>query len=115
MASLEETIRKWTLKNAADYKLAIPGKIIGRVIGECPDSKADMKATMKLINEEAKRVNALSHEDVAKELAEFTFEEKKPLPTFSTARQPKLTRFRRRFRRPSNAFVNIVPPSSAQR
>ena len=43
MKTLEEVIRKWTLKNAADYKLAIPGKIIGRVIGECPDSKADMK------------------------------------------------------------------------
>jgi len=78
MKSLEETIRKWTLKNAHDYKLAIPGKIIGKVIGECPDSKADMKATMKLINEEAKRVNALTSDAVAKELADFTFEEKKP-------------------------------------
>ena len=77
MKTLEEVIRKWTLKNAADYKLAIPAKIIGRVIAEWPDSKADMKGTMKLINEEAKRVNALSPEGVQKELAEFAFEEKK--------------------------------------
>ena len=77
MAALEEVIRKWTLKNAADYKLAIPAKIIGKVIGEFPDAKTDMKGTMKLINEEAKRVNGLSAGDVQKELAEFAFEEKK--------------------------------------
>ena len=77
MASLEETIRKWTLKNAADYKLAIPAKIIGKVIAECPDAKADMKGTMKLINEEAKRVNALAIAELEKEFAAFTFEEKK--------------------------------------
>ena len=77
MASLEETIRKWTLKNAADYKLAIPGKIIGKVIAEWPDAKADMKETMKLINEEAKRVNALALAELEKEFAAFTFEEKK--------------------------------------
>lgn len=77
MAALEEVIRKWTLKNAHDYKLAIPAKIIGRIIGEFPDSKNDMKGTMKLINEEAKRVNALAPEQVAAELKEFAFEEKK--------------------------------------
>lgn len=77
MKTLEEVIRKWTLKNASDYKLAIPGKIIGRVIGEWPDAKADMKATMKLINEEAKRVNELKPEEQQKELSEFVFEEKK--------------------------------------
>ncbi|MEM2138081.1 MAG: glutamate--tRNA ligase [Candidatus Anstonellaceae archaeon] len=75
--SLEEIIRKHTLKNAHDYKLAIPAKIIGKVIGEWPDAKNDMKGTMKLINEEAKRVNALAPADAEKELAEFTFEEKK--------------------------------------
>src|SRR3989338_5995283 len=77
MAALEETIRRGTLKNAQDYKLAIPAKIIGRIIGEFPDSKNDMKGTMKLINEEAKRVNALAPEQVAAELKEFAFEEKK--------------------------------------
>ena len=51
--SLEEIIRKYSLKNAHDYKLAIPGKIVGKVIGEFPEAKNDMKATMKLINEEA--------------------------------------------------------------
>ena len=77
MNTLEEVIRKHTLKNAADYHLAIPAKIIGKVIGEWPDAKADMKGTMKLINEEAKRVNLLKPEELQKELSEFTFEEKK--------------------------------------
>lgn len=77
MADLATSIRKWALKNAHDYKLAIPAKVIGRVLAECPEAKADMKGTMALINEEAKRVNALSHEAVEKELAEFAFEEKK--------------------------------------
>ncbi|MEM4633887.1 MAG: glutamate--tRNA ligase, partial [Candidatus Anstonellaceae archaeon] len=77
MASLEEIIRKHVLKNAYDYKLAIPAKVIGKVIVEYPDAKADLKATMKLINEEAKRVNALPREELEKELSQFTFEEKK--------------------------------------
>jgi len=77
MPNLDDIVRKHTLKNAKDYKLAIPAKIIGKVIGEWPDAKADMKATMKLLNEEAKRVNALSSDALGKELAEFTFEEKK--------------------------------------
>ena len=75
--SLEEIIRKHSLKNAADYKLAIPAKVVGKVIGEFPDAKNDMKATMKLLNEEAKRVNALTHAQVLQEMKEFEFEEKK--------------------------------------
>ncbi|MCX8197976.1 MAG: glutamate--tRNA ligase [Candidatus Micrarchaeota archaeon] len=77
MASLEEIIRKHVLKNAHDYGLAIPAKVVGKVIGECPEAKADMKGTMKLISEEAKRVNSLSKQEVEKELSQFTFEEKK--------------------------------------
>ncbi|MFA6907926.1 MAG: glutamate--tRNA ligase [Candidatus Micrarchaeia archaeon] len=75
--TLEEAIRKYALKNAHDYKLAIPGKIVGKVIGEFPDAKNDMKAAMKLINEEAKRVNSLTHGQVAQEMKEFEYEEKK--------------------------------------
>ena len=75
--SLEETIRKHALKNAHDYKLAMPAKIVGKVIGEFPGAKNDMKATMKLINEEAKRVNSLPQEQVERELSEFEFAEKK--------------------------------------
>ena len=74
---LSESIRKWTLKNSHDYKLAIPAKIIGKVIGEVPQAKADMKGTMALINDEAKRVNSLPLEQVEKELAAYSFEEKK--------------------------------------
>ena len=75
--TLEETIRKYTLKNAVDYKLAIPAKVVGKVIGEFPDAKNDMKATMKLLNEEAKRVNALTHEQAQAEMKEFEYEERK--------------------------------------
>ena len=75
--SLEEIIRKYSLKNAHDYKLAIPGKVVGKVIGEFPDAKNDMKATMKLLNEEAKRVNALTHAQVQDEMKHFEYEEKK--------------------------------------
>lgn len=74
---LSDAIRKWTLKNAADYKLAIPAKIIGKVIGEVPSAKEDMKGTMAKINEEAKRVNALPIEQVEGELGAYSFEEKK--------------------------------------
>ena len=95
--SLEETIRKYTLKNAQDYKLAIPAKVVGKVIGEFPDAKNDMKATMKLLNEEAKRVNALTMEQVEKEIAHFTFiekkEEKKELSLPGAVQGHVLTRF----------------------
>ncbi|MFA6328844.1 MAG: glutamate--tRNA ligase [Candidatus Micrarchaeia archaeon] len=75
--TLEEIIRKYTLKNALDYKLAIPAKVVGKVIGEFPDAKNDMKATMKLLNEEAKRVNSLAHGQVEQEMKEFEYAEKK--------------------------------------
>ena len=97
MDSLESIIRKHTLKNASDYKLAIPGKIIGKIIADFPDAKKDMKATMKLINEEAKRVNSLSHEEVEKELKDFTFAEKKiekkQIELEGAARGKVITRF----------------------
>ncbi len=75
--TLEESIRKYTLKNAHVYKLAIPAKVVGKIIGEFPDAKSDMKATMKLLNEEAKRVNALTPEQVLQEMNDFEYEEKK--------------------------------------
>jgi glutamyl-tRNA synthetase len=69
--NLEEIIRKHCLKNAHDYKLAIPAKVIGRVIAEWPDAKADMKGTMAKINEVAKEINSLSYEAVDAELAKY--------------------------------------------
>jgi glutamyl-tRNA synthetase len=75
--TLEEAIRKHTLRNAQDYKLAIPAKVIGKVIQDFPDAKKDMAGTMKLCNEEAKRVNSLSQEQVALEMKEFEYAEKK--------------------------------------
>ncbi len=74
--TLAECITKWTLKNAADYGLAIPAKVISRVIAEHPEKKTDMKGLMALISEECKRVNALSKEQAAAGLSAFHFEEK---------------------------------------
>jgi glutamyl-tRNA synthetase len=76
-SELQNSIRKWTLKNAHDYKLAIPGKVISRVLGEFPDLKSETKELMKLIIEECKRVNDLTHEQTVAEFTQFTFEEKK--------------------------------------
>jgi glutamyl-tRNA synthetase len=69
--ALEEIIRKHCLKNAHDYKLAIPAKVIGKVIAEWPDAKADMKGTMAKINEIAKEVNALTYEQAEAELVKY--------------------------------------------
>ncbi|MDE1798643.1 MAG: glutamate--tRNA ligase, partial [Candidatus Micrarchaeota archaeon] len=74
---LQASIRKWTLKNANDYGLAIPAKVISRVVAEHPECKSDFKGLMALINEDAKIVNAQSKEWVASELGAFGFEEKK--------------------------------------
>ncbi|MEM4348320.1 MAG: glutamate--tRNA ligase [Candidatus Anstonellaceae archaeon] len=76
MAPLKEIIRKHTLKNAYDHGQAIPSKVIGKVLGEWPQAKEDLKATMKMIEEETARVNALSKEQIEEELAQFSFEEK---------------------------------------
>jgi len=95
--TLEETIRKYSLKNAMDYKLAIPAKVVGKVIGEFPDAKSDMKSTMKFLNEEAKRVNSLTMEQVILEMKEFEYaekkEEKKELELPNATRGHVLTRF----------------------
>ncbi|MCX8195145.1 MAG: glutamate--tRNA ligase [Candidatus Micrarchaeota archaeon] len=94
---LEEIIRKHTLKNAYDYKLAIPAKIIGKVIGEFPAAKENMKETMKLINEEAMRVNRLAREEIEKELSLFSFatkkEEKKEIELPGAVQGKVVTRF----------------------
>jgi len=95
--SLEETIKKYTLQNAHVYKLAIPAKVGGKGIQEFPEAKADMKATMKLLNEEAKRVNALTPGQVLHEMKEFEYaerkEEKKELELPGAVQGRVLTRF----------------------
>ncbi len=74
---LQTSIRKWTLKNAHDYKLAIPGKVIARVLAEFPEWKGETKALMALIIGECKRVNDLAPEASDAEFVQFIYEEKK--------------------------------------
>ena len=74
---LIDVIRKHVLKNAFDYGSAQPGSIVGKVIGEIPDAKKDMKNTMVEISKECTRINALSKEQIEKEMQNYTYEEKK--------------------------------------
>jgi len=77
MPELQSVIRKHVLKNAFDFEKASAGSVVGKVIGEFPDAKADMKSTMKLINEEIARVSNLTKTEIEKEMADFEYIEKK--------------------------------------
>ena len=74
---VKEIAKKWALKNAFDYGQASPGSVVGKVIAESPESKKDMKSTMKLINEAIAEVNSLPKDKLESELSKFHFEEKK--------------------------------------
>jgi glutamyl-tRNA synthetase len=74
---LDEIIYKHSLKNASEYGKAQVGAVVGKVIAEAPDAKADMKNTMQLIAKVVDKVNKMKGEQIEKELSKFTFEEKK--------------------------------------
>ena len=74
---VEEVAYKHALKNASEYGKAQAGAVVGKVIAEVPEAKADMEATMKVISDVIAKINNLSKEQVEKELKKFTFEEKK--------------------------------------
>lgn len=74
---LELIIRKHVLKNAFDFGKASAGSVVGKVIGEHPDSKKDMKSTMILINSEISRISKLTKEQIEEEMKTFTYVEKK--------------------------------------
>ncbi|HQT44599.1 MAG TPA: glutamate--tRNA ligase [Candidatus Micrarchaeota archaeon] len=73
---LDSIILKHALKNAFDYGKASPGSIAGKVIGEAPDAKADMKSLMKKISEIAAKVNSYSKDGLAREMGNFKYEMK---------------------------------------
>jgi glutamyl-tRNA synthetase len=75
--SIEEIIEKHALKNAYDYGKADPGSIIGKVIGEMPDAKKDMKSLVAKVKETVKKVNAMSKSDIETAMSKFTYIEKK--------------------------------------
>ena len=76
MALIEEVIRKHALKNAVDFGKANAGSVVGKVIGEFPDAKKDMKTTMAKINEAINNINNLSREAIESELKNYSFTEK---------------------------------------
>ncbi|MFH2105832.1 MAG: glutamate--tRNA ligase [Candidatus Micrarchaeota archaeon] len=73
---LEEIIRKHTLKNAFEYGKANLGSVVGKVIGEMPNVKKDMKKTIELINKAVVEVNKMQKDAVEKELEKYHFEKK---------------------------------------
>ncbi len=78
---MEDSIRKHALENAIHFKgRANPGAIIGKIMGEFPDAKQDMKKTSMKIQEIVKKVNSLELEQQKEELLKLNpnyFEEKK--------------------------------------
>ncbi|MBI4406596.1 glutamate--tRNA ligase [Candidatus Micrarchaeota archaeon] len=76
---LEKVVRKHVLKNALEYGKAQGGSVVGKVIAEHPEAKKDMKRTMSLIQKTVQEVNGLSKKQIEKELAGYSFVEKKPV------------------------------------
>ncbi|MCB9359099.1 glutamate--tRNA ligase [Candidatus Woesearchaeota archaeon] len=69
---MENSILKYALENAVKFKgKANPGAVVGKILGEFPDAKNDMKATSQLINNIIKEVNGMSLEDQEKKLLEI--------------------------------------------
>ncbi|MDD5340601.1 MAG: glutamate--tRNA ligase [Candidatus ainarchaeum sp.] len=77
MSGLDSIIRKHVLKNAYDYGKADAGSVVGKVIGESPDCKKDMKGTMAKISAEMARVSKLKKAEIEKEMASFEYAVKK--------------------------------------
>jgi glutamyl-tRNA synthetase len=77
MSDLDSIISKHVLKNAFDYGKASAGSIVGKVIGESPDAKKDMKSTMARINAEIARVSKLSKSQIESEMGGFEYAQKK--------------------------------------
>lgn len=74
---VEEAIRKHALKNALDYGKAEPKAIVGKVIGEFPDAKKDIKKTMESIKRIVDEVNLLSKDEIEEETKKYSYLEKK--------------------------------------
>ncbi len=76
LESLDEIIRKHSLRNALDFGKASAGAVVGKVIAEFPDAKKDMKLTMQKINEIIQAVNQMPRDVVESEIKNYKFAEK---------------------------------------
>lgn len=66
---IRELITKYSLQNAIMFDgKCNPGSIVGKIIGECPEAKANMKEVMQVINDIVSKINLLTIEDQRNEL-----------------------------------------------
>ncbi|MFQ5975721.1 MAG: glutamate--tRNA ligase [Candidatus Hydrothermarchaeales archaeon] len=73
---MRETIYKHALKNALDYGRANEKAVLGKLLAEKPEFKRNLDEARSLVHKVVKEVNALSGEELKKELSRFEFEEK---------------------------------------
>ncbi len=73
---LEQSARKWALKNRKDHGSVRAEALVGRVIAEVPDARKDLPGLRKVLADVAAKVNALDQNELDAELSAFTFEQK---------------------------------------
>jgi glutamyl-tRNA synthetase len=71
-----QTIRKFALANALEFGKASAGSVVGKVVAENPDAKADMRSLMAEINKQVEQVNTLSNQEIEGEIANYSFKPK---------------------------------------
>ncbi|MCX6778483.1 MAG: glutamate--tRNA ligase family protein [Candidatus Micrarchaeota archaeon] len=74
---VETAARKHALKNAFDFGRADMKAVVGKVIAEVPEARKDMKAAMAAVMRVVAQVNEMKKEEIAKELGQYEFIEKK--------------------------------------
>ncbi|MDO8339946.1 MAG: glutamate--tRNA ligase [Candidatus Burarchaeum sp.] len=77
MASVEDILLKFALKNAHDYGKAQPTAVVGKMLAEMPEAKGKMKEVMQKANEIVTKVNAMKKPELEAALKHYSFEEKK--------------------------------------
>lgn len=101
MEDKKALIRKYTLQNSIKFEgKPNPGNIIGKIIGERPELKKEIKSIQEEIQKTIKEISKLSVDDQLKELQKIAPEllekkeaEKKTLPDFKNVKGKFITRF----------------------
>ncbi len=73
---MEDLIRKYALKNRADYGEAQKKAVIGKVFADNPELKKDAGKVVKKAGEVVAKINQLSEEEVLKEMEKHEYFEK---------------------------------------
>ncbi|MFH1916652.1 MAG: glutamate--tRNA ligase [Nanoarchaeota archaeon] len=92
---IDKTIWKYALRNAAKFGKTDPGRLVGKLLGEEPSLRADMKHIMPVMKKIVDEVNALSPHEIEERLKEFPEEEKeeKDIFDFVVPKRPVVTAF----------------------